>query len=51
MNTKKLISGDRELAQKLFILMAETFGEECDQLSDVTKTIGEPVCKRLVDLP
>lgn len=33
--TKRLTDGDRKLARKLFILMAEVFAEVCEPLSDV----------------
>jgi aminoglycoside 3-N-acetyltransferase I len=32
--TKRLTAGDRDLARRLFVMMAETFDEECEPLSD-----------------
>ena len=34
MHTARLMTGDRELAKKLFAMMAEVFGEEHERLSD-----------------
>lgn len=34
MRAKRLTSGDRELARRLFVLMAEVFAEGCEHLGD-----------------
>jgi aminoglycoside 3-N-acetyltransferase I len=34
MRAKRLVSGDREVARKLFVLMAEVFEEDCEELGD-----------------
>lgn len=34
MRTRRLTSGDRELAKGLFAMMAEVFAEKCEHLSD-----------------
>lgn len=34
MRTRRLTSGDRELARALFAMMAEVFEEECERLGD-----------------